>query len=80
MAGTQAVFVLGFLFLAFTLFRFVPRGPGRRALAALAAAQAWLGIDGVVLALGGSYFRPYLYSEMAALLALWYAYEAATHA
>ncbi len=75
LSATQALFVLGFLFLCLKLLRLLPAGPGRRALAALAAAQAWLGLDGVVLALGGSYFRPYLFSEMAVLLALWYAYE-----
>jgi hypothetical protein len=55
----------------------VPIAPVRAALALLALGQLALAADGVVLALGGWYFRPYLFSEMFMLLALWHAYRTA---
>ena len=45
----------------------------------LVACHVWLAVDGVLLACGQWYFRPYLYSEPAALLAVWYAYDTANH-
>ena len=76
-AAVQAVFVLGFIGMAVLLARKIPVRPIRLALGGLAAAQAYLGLDGLVLALGGWYFRPFLFSEMITLLALWHAYETA---
>jgi hypothetical protein len=75
---THTAFVLAFLGVCVSLMRKVPQRPIRVALAGLAAAYVYLTVDGLVLALGGWYFRPYLYSEMLALLALWHAFETAT--
>ena len=75
LALTQAVFVLGFIGLGLLLIRKIPSWPIRSALIGLVVAQGYLGLDGLLLAMGRWYFRPFLYSEMFALLALWYAYE-----
>ena len=75
LSGVQAVFVIGFVGLCVLLMRKFPSPPIRRALFALALAHGYLGLDGLLLALGRWYFRPFLYSEMLTLLALWYAYE-----
>ena len=77
LSGVQVVFVLGFLSICIGLMWKLPSPPIRRALLGLALAHTYLGLDGVWLALGKWYFRPFLYSEMVALLALWYAYETA---
>lgn len=72
---TQATFVLGFIGVGLLLIRKIPSRPIQGALLGLVASYAYLGIDGVLLAMGRWYFRPFLYSEIFALLALWYAYE-----
>jgi len=51
--------------------------PIRTALLGLVLAYSYLLIDGMIVLLGGWYFRPFLFSEMAALLALWYAFDTA---
>ena len=71
----QGTFVIGFVAICVLLIRKISSRPIRRALLGLAVGQLYLGIDGVLLALGRWYFRPFLYSEMLALLAIWYAYE-----
>lgn len=73
----QSVFVLGYLGLCVLLIRKIPSRPIQTALAILAVSYGYLGLDGVLLALGRFYFRPFLFSEMFALLALWHAYETA---
>jgi len=76
--ATQAIFVVGFITTCLLFIRKVPVLSIRIALGALAAAHVYLAIDGMILAAGGWYFRPYLFSEMAALLALWFAFETAS--
>ena len=72
---TQGAFVLGFIGISVLLMRKVPSTPIRVAIGGLMAGHAYLGFDGLLLALGQWYFRPFLYSEMLMLLALWHAYE-----
>ena len=72
---TQGAFVLGFIGISLMLMRKIPSTPIRLALLGLAAAHAYLGVDGLLLALGRWYVRPFLYSEILTLLALWHAYE-----
>ncbi len=78
LSTTHSLFLIGFLAGCALLAKKIPSRPIRRALAALAAGQLLLGVDGVVLAFGGWYFRPYLYSEMLTLAALWFAYDTGT--
>ena len=72
---TQAAFVAGFIGIGLMLMRKLPSRPIRRALLGLILGHAYLGFDGLVLAMGRWYFRPFLYSELLTLLAIWYAYE-----
>lgn len=65
LASVHAVFVAGFVWLGCQLFRKIPSKPIRLALAALMLAQGYW------------YLRPYLFSEMAALLAVWFALQTA---
>ena len=71
----QGIFVAGFIGLCLVLARKLPSRSIRVALLALAGAYAYLGMDGLLLASRHWYFRPFLFSEMATLLALWHAYE-----
>ena len=75
LALAQGVFALGFIGLSLMLMRKIPSTPIRLALIGLVVGQGYLGLDGILLALGRWYFRPFLYSEMLMLLALWHAYE-----
>ena len=75
---TQAVFVLGFIGICVMVMLKFPSRSVRLALLGLAAGHGYLGVDGLILALDGAYFRPFLYSEMVTLLAIWHAYETAT--
>ena len=75
LALVQGVFVLGFIGASLLLMRKIPSQPIRLALIGLVLGQGYLGLDGVLLALGRWYFKPFLYSEMLMLLALWHAYE-----
>ena len=76
-AAVQGVFVAGFVVLCLMLARKLPVPAIQTALLVLTAAYLYLGADGVLVASGGWYFRPFLYSEMAASLALWYAFQTA---
>ena len=73
--ATQTGFVLGFLGLGALLIRQVPVRPIRIAIGGLMLAQAALGMDGLLVSLGVWYPRPFLFSELLALLALWHAFE-----
>lgn len=64
----EMVFFIGFVGVCLILIRKIPVPPVRRALSVLALAYGCLGLDSVIR-LGIPYH------EMAALLALWYAYE-----
>jgi len=75
LAIAHGLFVAGFLAACLLFLRKVPGRSIRVALLGLIAAQLCLALDGLVLAAGGWYFRPYLYSELLMLLALWHAYE-----
>lgn len=76
----QTVFVVGFIALAVLFIRKIPSRHIRVALAGLVLAHLYLGFDGVLLALGHWYVRPFLYSEMLTLLALWHAFETSARA
>ena len=75
LSTTHGVFVLAFLSICALLMRKIPSRPIRTALLGLILAHGVLAMDGTLMALGVWYFRPYLYSEMLALFALWHAYE-----
>ena len=75
LGGVQTVFVVGFVGICLVLMRKLPSSPIRGALLALTLAHLYLGFDGVLLALGKWYFRPFLFSELFALLAIWHAYD-----
>jgi len=71
----QSLFIIGFVAACAFLMRKVPSLPIRLALLGLVAGHVYLGLDGLILALGRWYVRPFVYSEMLTLLALWHAYE-----
>lgn len=73
----QETFVMGFIGIGVLLMRKIPSRSIQLALLGLIVGQAYLGLDGLLLALGGWYVRPFLYSEMVMGLALWHAYETA---
>ena len=72
---TTGTFLVGFIGMCAVLVRKIPSHRLQLALLGLAAGQGALGFDGLLLAFGGWYFRPFLYTEMATLLAIWHAYE-----
>ena len=76
-SSVQALFVLGFLGLCVLLVWKIPVPAIRAALLMLAAAHGYLALDGLLVATGGWYVRPFLYSEMLTLLALWHAFQTA---
>ena len=74
--GVQGLFVIGFIgAIVFLLRQPYLAQPARRAFWGLLLAYVALGVDGVSLALGTWSVRPTLYSDMVALLAIWYAYD-----
>lgn len=75
LALTQSVFVIVFVGFCILLMRTLPAAPIRLALLWLAAGHLTLGLDGLLVACGQWYFRPFLFSEMLTLLAIWHAYE-----
>ena len=77
LAFTQAWFVLAFLGMAGLLLKKISSQPIQIALVFLLAAYAYLGLDGVLVTLGRWYLRPFLFSEIFALLAIWLALETA---
>ena len=77
-AIVHGTFVIGFLGICGMLMRKIPSRPIRASLLGLAVGQAYLAVDGLLLASGRWYFRPFLYSEMLTLLAIWHAYETST--
>ena len=79
LAFVQAVFVIGFLGLSTLLIKKLPSPRIRMALGGLMVAYAYLGLDGLLVALHRWYVRPFLFSEIAALVALWFAFDTARH-
>ena len=73
--GVQGAFVILFIGICVMLIRKVSSVPIRSALLGLLIAYIYLGVDGLILASGHWYFRPFLFSEMFALLAIWYTYD-----
>jgi len=71
----HAAFIILFIGMGLTIFRKVPFAQIRVALLGLMVSQGALGLDGLLVMCGVWYFRPFLYTEMLALIALWYAYE-----
>ena len=71
----QSTFVVGFVGFCLLLIRKLPMPSVRLALAGLALAHLYLACDGLLVAQGGWYFRPFLFSEMVTLLALWHAFS-----
>ena len=76
-AIVQGLFIASFIAVCLLLARKLPVPAIQTALLVLTAAYLYLGVDGVIVAFGGWYDRPFLYSEMAASLALWYAFQTA---
>lgn len=80
LAGAHGAFVLAVLAFAWRLVPRLPSTAVRLALLGLAAAQVALAADGVLVGLGHWYVRPYLWSELLALGAVWHAFETAARA
>ena len=72
---THTVFVIVYLGTCALLMRKIPVRPIRLGLAGLILGQLALTVDGAILALGGWYFRPYVFSEMLMLIVLWHAFR-----
>ncbi len=70
----QLIFLVGFTGLCLVLIRKIPSTPIRRALVSLAMAYGYLAGDALTAALSQS-SALFLLPELAALVALWYAYE-----
>jgi len=73
----QSIFVALFVAACAFFVKKIPIFSIRLPLILLAIAHLWMAADGALLALGGWYFRPFLFSEMFTLLCLWYAFESA---
>ena len=73
----QSCFVIGFIGLGVLLIQKLPIRRIQIALAGLIFAQLYLGLDGVLENLHVWYVRPFLFSEMLALLAIWWALQTA---
>lgn len=76
-ALVQAVFVAGMIGMCVLLIRKIPVSSIRGALALLVLAYAGLAADGLLLAFGGWYARPFLFTEMLVSLSLWHAFRTA---
>lgn len=68
-------FFLAFVGMILAIWPKVPWPRVRLALLGLLLGHSALGLDGLLRLFGAWYFRPFLYSEMLTLLAIWYAYE-----
>ena len=76
-AVVQSVFVLGFVTLCALILTQVRSRRVRTAVIGLLVAHLYLGVDGVMLATGHAYFRPFLFSEIVALAAIGHAFDVA---
>ncbi len=70
---THTGFVAGFLWVGIFLVRKLPVRRIQVALLGLMAAFVYLGLDGIVESVGWWYFRPFLFSDITALVAIWFA-------
>lgn len=73
----QASFVAAIWWIGLLLARKLPFWRIRIAIAGLLAAYAYLALDGVLVSLGRWYVRPFLFSEMLAVAAIWFALDTA---
>lgn len=76
-SAVQGAFAAGFIGIGAMLMRKIPSRPIQLGLLGLLAGQTLLGLDGLIVALGGWYVRPFLFSEMVMCLAIWHAFETA---
>ena len=74
---THLVYTACFIAVCVMVMGKIPSPPIRIALAGLIGAFLLLSLDGVLAAFHIRYFRPYLFSELVMLLALWHAFETA---
>ena len=77
-ALVQAVFVSGMIAMCVLLIRKIQVSSIRTALILLAVAYAGLAADGILLAFGGWYARPFLFTEMLVNLSLYHAFRTAS--
>ena len=77
LSSAQAIFTAAFVAVCIISIIKIPIPHTRPALIGLVLGHMFLAVDGLVLSFGGQHVRPFLYSEMLTLLALWYAYEVA---
>ena len=78
LSGSSLAFVVSFAVIGSALIRKVPVPRIRLALLALIVAQGSLGVNSLLLGREPGPVSPFLYSELAGLLALWYAYRTAS--
>ena len=76
LAGTEGFFVIGFLWVGAQVLNKLSSRRIRVALLGLMIAQGYLGLDGLLVALGLGH-HPFLCSEIFALMAIWCALETA---
>jgi len=77
LAVVQGSFVVGFLGLGALLIRKLPFRHIQLALGGLMIAVGYLGLDGLLVATDRWYARPFLFSEILAMIAIWFALETA---
>lgn len=76
-SGAHTVFIVGFLIICVMIMLKFPSRPIRIALLGLTVGFGYLGVNGLLFALGDSSVGQSLYPEMVTLLAIWNAYETA---
>jgi hypothetical protein len=77
LALAHGVFVVGFVLLGGMVVRAIRSWNIRLAVLGLMLAQGYLGLDGLLVGFGLWYFRPFVFSEILALGAIWFALETA---
>ncbi len=78
LTGTEGLFVIGFLWVGAQVLSKLPSRRIRIALLGLMIAEGYLGLDGLLVALGRGH-HPFLCSEIFALMAIWFALDTARH-
>ena len=73
----QTIFTAALLWVCAMLWLKLRAASTRLALAGLMLAYGYLAVDGLLVSLGRWYVRPFLFSEIAALFALWLAFDIA---
>lgn len=75
LSGAHGLYSAGIIGVGVALSLRLPSRPIRVALIGLACAHAYLLFDGFLLLAGVWYFRPFFFSELLTLVAIWHAYE-----